>query len=376
MSSPLSALYQDFVARGWNVKGTGRVATEMVLHTAILITGITLFALVDNVWARIFALWVTTLGGLGIGTNAHTGSHFAASRERWVNWAFAFYGYPFISGMSATYWRHKHVVLHHPTPNVAGLDDDIDLLPFFAINQDEFERSRGLLRAWYRVQWLTLPLAIFLNVFNLQFTGWKYLLGELAQKKTRTRLHWIDLACLGGHFVTCLVLPMLFLPPLAVVGFHLVRFALMGYAIFIVFAPAHFPAEALFLSPGNQDRRRFLENRDWILLQCATTFNIRTTWFGNLFCSGTDYQIEHHLFPGISHQFLPKMAPIVRAWCAENGYPYREIGFLEGFWQSWMVFRTPKPLHDEPDHALLANAHDDGDRAVITQAELAGYQLL
>jgi|CXWL01.1.fsa_nt_gi fatty acid desaturase len=375
MSSPLSALYQDFVARGWNVKSTGRVVAEMVLHTAILATGLTLFFATSNLWIQIFALWVATMGGLGVGTNAHTGSHFAASKKRWVNWALSYYGYPFISGMSATYWHHKHVVVHHPTPNVAGLDDDIDLLPYFALNADEFERSRGLLRLWYRVQWVTLPIAILFNVLNLQFTGWKYVLGHLANPKTRTRLVWIDLGCLLAHLTTNLVLPMLFFPPLWVLAFYFVRFALMGYAIFIVFAPAHFPAEALFLTPGNQDRRRFLEKRDWILLQCATTFNIKTTWFGNLFCSGTDYQIEHHLFPGISHNYLPKMAPIVRAWCAENGYPYREVGFLEGFWKSWMTFRKPKPLYPEPDLARVEVDTAD-DQMVITQAELAGYQLL
>lgn len=375
MSSPLSTLYQDFVARGWNVKATGRVAAEMVLHTAILVTGIVLFLWAENVWLKVFAVWVGTMGGLGVGTNAHTGSHFAAHKRRWFNWAMSFYGYPFISGMSATYWNYKHVVVHHPTPNVIGLDGDVDLLPFFAITQDAYDQSRGLLRGWYKIQWMFLPLAVFFNVFNLQFTGWKYLLKELA-KPTRTRLHWIDLGCLIGHLVTCLVIPMLFFPPMWVLAFHFVRFALMGWAIFIVFAPAHFPPEALFLTPGNQDRRRFLENRDWILLQCATTFNIKTTWFGNLFCSGTDYQIEHHLFPGISHNYLPKMAPMVRAWCAEHGYPYREVGFLQGFWLSWMVFRTPKSVHEEPDIARVVAANEADDRVVITQAELAGYQLL
>jgi hypothetical protein len=31
-------------------------------------------------------------------------------------------------GLSATYWWHKHVVLHHPAPNVVGVNGDADLL--------------------------------------------------------------------------------------------------------------------------------------------------------------------------------------------------------------------------------------------------------
>ena len=286
----------------------------------------------------------------------------------------SYIGYPLNVMISATYWRHKHVVVHHPTPNVAGLDDDIDLLPFYAINQKEFDDSRGLLRLWYKVQWLTVPLGISFNGYNLAFTGWKFLIGRLLDSSKRTIYHWLDLGAMLLHLTLWLAVPMIWFAPMDVIVFYLVRGVLMGYTIFFVFAPAHFPAEALFLDPENKDRREYLRNRDWCLLQCATSTNLKTTRFGNLFCSGTDYQIEHHLFPGIPHPYLPKMAPFVEAWCEENGYPYRTLGFVEGFWKSWMVFRTPKPLAVGAEEARLPTVADHEE--VITEGDLARLELL
>ncbi len=37
---------------------------------------------------------------------------------------------------------------------------------------------------------------------------------------------------------------------------------------------------------------------------------------------GINYQIEHHLFPSMSHMHYPRVAPIVQSWCAERGIPY------------------------------------------------------
>jgi linoleoyl-CoA desaturase len=37
---------------------------------------------------------------------------------------------------------------------------------------------------------------------------------------------------------------------------------------------------------------------------------------------GTNYQIEHHLFPHISHVHYARLAPIVRRTCEEFGITY------------------------------------------------------
>ena len=54
------------------------------------------------------------------------------------------------------------------------------------------------------------------------------------------------------------------------------------------------------------------KNKDFLFIQTATTINFRTSFLGRLLCSGVDYQIEHHLFPGISHHHYPQMSKLVK----------------------------------------------------------------
>ena len=363
-----SKLYREFSARGWTRKATSRIISELAFHICLMLGSIAVLVAVDNIWWEVLACYAMTLGGLGIATNCHSASHSSASDQKWGNLLLTFFGYPLNVGLSATFWHNKHVIVHHTTPNVVGLDDDIDLLPFFALTENDINDSRGLVRWWYRHQWMILPLAILLNGFSMQRQGWQFLIGKLRDSKNRKWLHWMDLAALILHLSLWVLLPMLLFPALHVLLFYLLRISLLGYAIFAVFAPAHFPAESLFLSAGKQDLNDYLRSQDWALLQCATSTNLKTGWLGNLFCSGTDYQIEHHLFPNISHPYLPRMAPLVQEWCAENGYPYRRLGFIEGFWKSWMTFRFPKKVHTDARIVRQPVTHDEQAKAPSVQA--------
>ena len=48
--------------------------------------------------------------------------------------------------------------------------------------------------------------------------------------------------------------------------------------------------------------------------QCATSSNLAGWWLCQL-NGGLNYQIEHHLFPGMNHCHYPTIAPIVRYVC-------------------------------------------------------------
>lgn len=59
----------------------------------------------------------------------------------------------------------------------------------------------------------------------------------------------------------------------------------------------------------------------WAASQVAASAN----WGGRLWCfafGGINYQIEHHLFPMVHHQFYPELAPVVSATCRKFGVPY------------------------------------------------------
>lgn len=331
-------LSRDVRARGFYTKPTLRMLSELILHIAACLGGIALFVVAQSYFVQVAALLLSTAGALGISTNSHTSSHNATSDSRQLNRTLTYFGYPLWLGLSATYWWHKHCVVHHPAPNLIGLDDDVDLMPWFAITQPDFANGLGWRRLFYRIQWFIFPFALSFNAFNAQITGWRHLLAHLLNRDCRRTAHWVDMSSLLLHWTLWLAVPMLFFNPLDVVGLYVVRMMLFSYAMFAAFVPAHFPAEAGFVDKS-QDKKG-----DLVLRQTVTTVNFKVGLIGRLLCSGVQYQIEHHLFPGVPHVYYPKLSPLVRRFCEENGCPYRTLGWAEAVWKSLIIFRNPKKV--------------------------------
>jgi fatty acid desaturase len=230
-------------------------------------------------------------------------------------------------------------VLHHPSPNVVGVDTDADLLPWFAITADEVHASSGFRRFYYkRLQFWLFPLALALNCFSIQMAGWAHVMRLLRDSKGRKSGHWIDLGALVLHYLFWVGVPLLFWPASTVVVFFLMRTIVLGYAMYAVLAPGHFPAEA---QRTTDEVRR---ESDFFAIQAAGTVSFRTGRLGSFLCSGLQYQVEHHLFPNISHVYYPQISLTVRKLCAEQGLPYHSYSWATALWKSWMVLRCPQPV--------------------------------
>jgi linoleoyl-CoA desaturase len=348
-----AVLRDELQARGWARKRPARVVTELLLHLAVTGAGIAVIVMTDTLLARVAGLALSVLGSIGVGSNSHTSSHYATSDRRWVNETLTYFGLPFFLQLSATYWWHKHVARHHRTPNVVGLDGDIDFRPWFVVTMDEpVWGASALRRRYYSLQWLVVPFAISLNGFCSQLWGWRHLVEVLADPRRRRRAHFIDLALLLLHWVVWVVLPAAYVAVGDVVTFYVARHILLGYGFFVVLAPAHFPAEAVCVrSPGRE--------RDFVRLQTATTVNFRTGPIGRFICSGLDYQIEHHLFPQVSHVNYPALSRLVREYCEREGYPYRTLGWGEGVWKSLLIFHRPKPVAVHTPWAIAGERGED-----------------
>ena len=336
-SSTIRELALVLKAKGLTRKTPVRIIIELLLHTAITLGGFAWFLLSDSWFQTATALLVSTIGLLGVATNTHTSAHGATSDSKWVNHALTYFGYPYMLMMSATYWHHKHNMIHHPVPNVVGEDDDVDLSPYFALTSDQVKQASIWQKRWYKIQWIFFPLALSANGFNVQWSGWNYLARQLLDPEIRATKHWLDLAAMLLHIVTWIIVPALFFGPVNAVVWYMARIALMGYAMFAAFAPAHFPAAA---PAATQDQK----DQDYVLIQTVNTIDFETGAIGRFLCSGVDYQIEHHLFPYISHTQYPAVAPIVKDYCESHGYPYRCLPWWRAIWQSLTVMKHPKPV--------------------------------
>lgn len=337
------AFREQLAIQGFFRRTPVRSLLELALFIAVTVTGVVIVLATSNPVFQAAAMLLITLASLGVSTLAHTASHNAVSNKPWINKMLTYFGYPFFLQVSATYWRHKHLVVHHPYPNVAGVDDDADLSPFFALTEDEFARASDWRRTLYKYQVAYLPLALVGNAFNIIRNGWVFLIARLLDGKTRRRDHWIDFGSLLLHYGVWVALPMVFLPAIQVLAFNLVRFALMSYGMYAMFAPAHLPAEAAMVRPGFSG--------DAVEMQTRTTLNYRTGWLGRLICGGLEYQIEHHLLPSISPAHYPRLSGMVREYCERHGYAYRSFSWRVAIWKSICAFARPKPVQVSACHA-------------------------
>lgn len=248
----------------------------------------------------------------------HDGGHGAASRRPWVS-KLAALSLDFVGG-SSHLWAFKHNVIHHQYPNVDGVDHDIVVQPWLRLT--ESQRRRPM----HRGQHIYFPLAYaFLSAKWLLHDDFRTLLHNRLGTLQRPPLRWTHIASIVGWKLWAF--GWAFVVPIAVHGVawtaavFVVWAAVSGIALATVFQLAH-AVDETEIEPTPAPGERL--SRPWAEQQLASTMdfahgNALVTWY----VGGLNYQIEHHLFPKISHVHYPAIAPIVRQVCAEHGVPYR-----------------------------------------------------
>ncbi|MEO6253092.1 MAG: fatty acid desaturase, partial [Ferruginibacter sp.] len=137
-----------------------------------------------------------------------------------------------------------------------------------------------------------------------------------------------------------------FLPWLA--GYLLLN-AVMGLILSLVFQLAHVVENTEF-EHIPLDATKHIETA-WAEHQMKTTANFAMgnkviSWF----VGGLNYQIEHHLFPRISHVHYPEISKIVMEKCKEFNMPYNKYDTMSEAVASH--FRVMKQLGKKPEPAM------------------------
>ena len=308
-----------FAERGIDERGGARHVLKSATIFAWAIASYVLLVFVaGSVWTAVPAAISLGLAITGIGFCVmHDGGHGAASRRPWANRLSAA-ALDFI-GASSFFWHQKHDVMHHTYTNVDGLDDDIDSTPFIRM-------ATSQRRTWYhRFQaiyvWALLAFFVPKWVFYDDWKTWAK--GRISGHAIPRPRGWDAAQLILGKVVFvswALALPLAFHPVAPVLLAYAAVSALVGVLIALVFQLAHVVEETAFCGvPGAEERfeRPFFEH------QIATTANFAPrnralTWF----LGGLNFQIEHHLFPRVSHHHYPALATIVRDVCHEHGVTY------------------------------------------------------
>ena len=300
-----AGMFEHHEIRSW-LKLSVLLAGTAGCLVAIALTGwITAFALVP-----VAGVLCTATAMLG-----HEGSHRAFSASPTRNALLMYFAFPLFSGLGSLYWREKHDRLHHGHPNVEGLDPDIKPFPFVSSRKDHERCGPG--ERWFQrnfQRWAFWPMSTLMAI-GMRRSSILYLL-RYPKKHGFTRSWFIDVACVSGHYIGWLVVPSLVWGPLVAFALYAGLWGIVGVCLALVFAPAHIGLPIF-------DE----QHHDW-LHQVETTRNLELPRVVSFFFIGLDYQVEHHLFPKIPHQNLPRAAAMTAAWCERHGVAYQSEPYL------------------------------------------------
>ncbi len=274
--------------------------------------------------ANLWLAWLECLamGGLtaSIGFNVmHDGGHGSFSESKFWN-KIAAYSVNAL-GASGIMWNNKHNIIHHTYTNIDGIDDDIEIKPM--LRMCATQKKYKIHRFQHIYVWFLYTLLLVIWVFATDYTKYfKKKVGVVPIKKMSAFDHFAFWFAKVAYYFMMIFLPIYlvgFVPWL--VGFlTIAMFA--GFVLSIVFQLAHTVEETAF--PTTVGDTNKIEN-EWAIHQIETTANFATknrviSWF----VGGLNFQIEHHLFPKISHVHYPQISKIIKATCEEFNVKYIE----------------------------------------------------
>lgn len=264
-------------------------------------------------WAKIiicFLLGYYVIPGIGFNV-MHDGSHKSFSEGRIGNYL-ASLSLNFL-GANNTLWRTKHGVIHHTYTNLDGLDDDINAKPFLRLHEDQpwEPKHRNQYKWWYWGFFYSLLYPIW--IWGTDYT--KYFSRKISFKPIKFTLadrivFWVSKVVYVGVFIA---LPVYYLGVWWWLLGYVIILPVCSFRISIIFQLAHVVIDVKH--PQKDKNRR----DEFFMHQASTTANfaVRNRWI-NWWVGGLNFQIEHHLFPEISHVHYPalhkELLPVYKKW--------------------------------------------------------------
>jgi linoleoyl-CoA desaturase len=232
-------------------------------------------------------------------------------------------------GSNAFIWKMKHNIIHHTYTNIDGVDDDIAKSPVLRHCYSQPYKKAHRFQHIYMIPLYAISSILWALVTDMD----KYLKREINGTKINNfplQEHVIFWVTKVLYIVFYIVIPVYMLgwgPFL--IGYFTMN-AAMGLTMSFVFQLAHVVENTQFIDASHTNEKLTIADA-WAVHQIKTTSNFAThnkvlSWF----VGGLNFQIEHHLFPKISHIHYPAISKIVEKRCKEFGLPYNNIpGFTQ-----------------------------------------------
>jgi fatty acid desaturase len=301
----LKELYTQLKARGlfdpapfWTRKLLIWVPTFFLSYFALIVLPF------GSLWLALAP--VCAVAWLTMGFVGHDAGHYALSRKPWVNDFWGQVGMTFVCGMSFGFWRSRHNQHHAHCQEIDG-DPDMHFGVLFSVYPHSANWKTPLGRVFLRIQkWAFWPLSSLYWV-TLRYDG----IRDLFQRPKETK---VDRFLMPLHWIVLLVIPGLVFGWPAALFAYLTMSCLSSLMTASVFIPNHIGMRRL----QTGQKLSYFEQ------QITTSRNISNPPLLDFYYGGLNSQIEHHLFPRVSHHRYRAMRPFVRAFCKQHGVPYYE----------------------------------------------------
>jgi fatty acid desaturase len=312
--SDFAALSRRITAEGLMERRPGYYVARLSVVGLMFAGGWTAFFLIGSSWWQLVTAVILAITFTQLGLVAHDLAHRQVFRTKRPSEVAGLLAGNLGIGMSYGWWMDKHT-RHHNNPNHDELDPDVAPEVLIWATNSALGR-RGLKGFITRHQ-----AVLFFPLLTLLATDLKVSSVKALRRGTSKRPR-LEAALLVTHAVAYLSALVVVLSPLQAVAFLLVHQALFGVYLGMTFAPNH---KGMPHPTGDED---FLRK------QVLTSRNVRGGWLTDAALGGLNYQIEHHLFPGMPTPNLRKAQPIVEAYCAELGVSYYQTSLITSYRQA------------------------------------------
>ena len=329
---------QNNISRFGNAGMVVKTVFMISLYVVPFILLNTVFA--DSVLLSVLMWVIMGFGMAGVGLSImHDANHGAYSKNDRVNKLLGLV----INGVggSDVNWRIQHNVLHHTYTNVSGYDEDIDpgKVMRFSPRAERLKIHRFQhIYAWFFYGLMTLMWCTAKDFVQAARFKRQNLLKT--QNITYGRLVRAIIITKVIYFAIIFGVPFTFsiLPWYGTVLCFLTMHFIAGVTLAAIFQPAHVVPTSTYPIPNNSG----VVEADWAVNQLYNTANFapKSTWF-SWYVGGLNFQVEHHLFPNISHVHYKKLSEIVKKTATEYNLPYYSYKTFFG-----AVREHTKMLHD------------------------------
>ena len=310
---------------GRQLKSTGNwklYSKSVILISAAVAMYLSLLLLSLPVWVSLVLCCLLGFVLASIGFNVmHDACHGSYSSRKWINNVMGLTLNAL--GGNAFIWKFKHNIIHHTYTNVDGVDDDINKSPLMRMCASQKWVPAHRFQHIYVLPVYAISSLAWVLLLDFDKYFKRKIVNTPLQKMDR-REHVIFWGSKILYVLFYILLPASVLGWMPwLIGFISMHIA-MGLTLAIVFQLAHVVEDTAFEHVEANDQLQ-IEN-EWAIHQVITTANFaRRNKIVSWFTGGLNFQVEHHLFPRISHIHYPAISAIVKKACIQYNIAYNEF---------------------------------------------------